>query len=193
METIQYFWVEGKKDLLRIESLLKRNDISYSVKNEYMKIRMKDEIHQQRKDVYLIFIDAEQRLQAEKLITNQCNCSIKSCYSKKIEYDEKNKKNIVNEIVSFGIALLIAVLIFFTPIGYIPNEYIVTVLSVVKLVALFVITIYSAKTNAYAVLMFLVIEGVSAIIISNILFQRDSLAVVYIFNFPLKTILCFLF
>ena len=191
MEKIHYYWVEGKSDLTKIESLLKKNDISYFVKNEYMKIRMKNEIHQQRKNVYLIFIDERYMLEAEELICNQFDCTIRTCYSKKIEYNEKDKNGIWQEIVNFGIAFLIAMLIFFTPIGYIQNACIVTVLSVIKLGILFVITVYSAKTNAYAVLMFLLIEGVSAIIISNILFQRDSLEIVYIFNFTSKNYFIF--
>lgn len=50
---VQYYWVEGKNDLLKLERLLIQNDISYFVKNEYMKIRMKNEVHQQRRaDIY---------------------------------------------------------------------------------------------------------------------------------------------
>lgn len=71
---VQYYWVEGKNDLLKLERLLIQNDISYFVKNEYMKIRMKNEVHQQRKDIYLVFIDDKQLLEAEELIDNQCNC-----------------------------------------------------------------------------------------------------------------------
>ena len=67
---VQYYWVEGKNDLLKLERLLIQNDISYFVKNEYMKIRMKNEVHQQRKDIYLVFIDDKQLLEAEELIDN---------------------------------------------------------------------------------------------------------------------------
>lgn len=183
---VQYYWVEGKNDLLKLERLLIQNDISYFVKNEYMKIRMKNEVHQQRKDIYLVFIDDKQLLEAEELIDNQCNCTIKSYYSKKVEYDKNTEKNIIKEVLSFSIAFLIAVLTFFSPIGCISNDYIVTALSIVKVFIILAITIYSAKTNAGAVLTLLIIEGVSAIVFSNILFQHDSLEIIYIFNLTSK-------
>ena len=182
MESIQYYWVEGKEDLEIIEKLLADNEIHYEVKVEHIKFRMKEGIHQERKAVYLIFVDEMQLNFADEIILKQANSIVTTCTSKKIELKKEDKKRNKKQIIISILVTIGVILFLLLPIGLINDTEISVVLLMIKMGILILGTVYTAKTHSFAILTLIMTGCVGITNVSRVIFQKYTLDLLNSFN-----------